>query len=132
MTTFPSSATRDQPTAIALDVPAEPSAARVVRAVASSVASGVSMGYDRIEDLALAIGEAYSFLLATGPSAIRATLGSTPDGIHIAMEAVEASSESPEPWATSLNRVVLESVAENVEQRSGHLSFAVGATAPVD
>ena len=103
-----------------------------MRAVASSVASGVSFGYDRIEDLALAIGEAYSYLLTSEPSAIRATLGPIDDGIHIAMDAVEPSSDGPEAWETSLNRVVLESIASDVARTPGHLSFTVRAVTPAD
>lgn len=103
-----------------------------MRAVASSVASGIPLGYDRIEDLALAIGEAYSFLLSAEPVAVRAILDPSADGIHIAMTALEASRELPEPWETSLNRVVLESIASDVTQAPGHISFSVGAMAPAD
>lgn len=104
----------------------------MVRAVASSVASTVSFGYERIEDLALAIGEAYSFLLSSHPSAIRATLGPIADGIHIAMDAVAPSSDDPVAWETSLNRVVLESIASDLAQTPGHLSFTVRAFAAAD
>lgn len=117
---------------IELTVPANTEAARILRAVSSSVASGIPFGYDRIEDLALAIDEAFAFLIESGPDIVRCTLSKEPAAIRVMMTASPAGDDASSEWASCLNRVVLESMARDVQQDIGRISFVVEAVVSLD
>jgi serine/threonine-protein kinase RsbW len=101
---------------IQVTVPADPRFVRVVRMVANRSAATAGMGYDRIEDLALAIDEAGTELLRLpGASTLEGLISSETDGIHVRL-AVDAGGGSwpPTRWDESLGALVLGSLARDI------------------
>lgn len=113
-------------------VPADPRFVRVVRMVANRSAATAGFGYDRIEDLALAIDEAGSELLRlSGAATLEGVVSNRPDSVHVRL-GVDAGGEvwPPEGWQDSLGALVLGSVARDVrfEREDGRsvIHLAVG------
>lgn len=76
------------------------------------------MSIDRLDDLALAIDEACGALMGlAGTTAIRCAITSGEHGIHVQVAGHDAGPVSwpPPDWDDSLEAIVLDGVAENVE-----------------
>ncbi len=111
-----------------LDVPADPRSGRVLRSVARSAGSHADFGYDRIEDLGLAIDEAFAFLLEWTPLAVRCSLVQDGDSVEVTMTTDDEGGTTPtSSWDTSLHRVILESVATDVAQQGRRVAFRIRA-----
>lgn len=105
-------------TPIRVSIPPSPRYVRIVRIVATASAASEGLGIDRLDDLALAIDEACGALMELdGTSAIRCAITSMDHGIHVQVAGLDASSSSwpPPGWNDSLEAMVLEGVASNVE-----------------
>lgn len=97
-------------------VPADARFVRVVRIVANRSAASAGLGYDRIEDLILAIDEAGTALLQLpGASTLEGEISSQTDGVHVRL-GVDAGEDQwpPDGWNESLGALVLGSVARDV------------------
>ncbi len=113
------------PRSISVSVPADPRYLRVVRMVANRSAAAAGLGYDRIEDLILAIDEAAAQLLHIGKgSIIDGSLSSEADGVHVELGIDAVTDEwPPSGWDSSLAASVLHAVSrevafENTPERS--------------
>ncbi len=106
------------PSPVLATVPADPKNARILRMVASAVASGVGLGMDRLEDLALAIDEASGVLLGVaGTTSLECAITPVGDGVEVRVRSVGGRGAAwPLPsWSDSLERLVLTSVTDAVE-----------------
>ena len=117
------------PREIKVDVPAQPTSGRVLRSVGRSAGSNADFGYDLVEDLGLAIDEAFAVLLEQDPVSVTCSLVQTGSAVRVTMTANEPERPGSAPaWDGSLHRVVLESVATDVALEDNSLRF--GVTAP--
>jgi anti-sigma regulatory factor (Ser/Thr protein kinase) len=102
---------------ITLTVPAKPEAVRVVRAVMRTWAATVGFVLDEIEELCLAVDEAFAGLIATRPmpGAITLRIQSDATGVDIkAVRDVEAELWPPISAQTALVRRVLSTLIDEV------------------
>ena len=102
---------------ISLTVPARPEAVRVVRAVMRTWAATVGFVLDEIEELCLAIDEAFAGLIATRPmpTQVIVRIQSDADGVDItAVRDVEAELWPPVSAQTALVRRVLNTLIDDV------------------
>jgi hypothetical protein len=109
----------DSPTRgrISLTVPARPEAVRVVRAVMRTWAATVGFVLDEIEELCLAIDEAFAGLIATRPMPrqVIVRIQSDANGVDItAVRDVEAELWPPVSAQTALVRRVLSTLIDDV------------------
>lgn len=102
---------------ISLTVPAKPEAVRVVRAVMRTWAATVGFVLDEIEELCLAVDEAFAGLIATRPmpNQIIVRIQSDATGVDItAVRDVEAELWPPISAQTALVRRVLSTLIDEV------------------
>ncbi len=102
---------------ITLTVPAKPEAVRVVRAVMRTWAATVGFVLDEIEELCLAVDEAYAGLIATRPmpGCVIVRIQSDKDGVDItAVRDVDADLWPPISAQTALVRRVLSTLIDDV------------------
>ncbi len=116
--------------AIRLVVPARREALGVVRAVTAGAASGLGLGFDRVEEARLAVNEAAALLIRDGGSTSLTCELSLEQGFEVAIDADPGPGEwPPQGWLESLERAVFSSVTADYELTSGpgvRLSFAAG------
>lgn len=107
---------RDQPEGdeIVLTLPASPEFVRVARLTSAGLATRIGMGYDEVEDLRIAVGEACSVLIGSGTRpgtlTLTFTLGSAQVHIDIA-----ATLDGPTPANgpdTELSDQILDAVVD--------------------
>jgi hypothetical protein len=103
-----------------ISVPATPASIDVVRSVAAVVAGHTSLGFDRVDDLRLAISEAAGRLIRAGGrvGSLRAAFTNTGDGLRIDLTLRDADVER---WpidaeADPLSWVVIEALADDAEE----------------
>lgn len=119
------------PHEIHVDVPADPSSGRILRSVGRSAGSNANFGYDRVEDLSLAIDEAFAALLEQDPVSVSCSLSHDDAAVRVSLTANEPRADgAASTWEGSLHRVVLESVATDVTLDGHSLRFGVTAAAP--
>lgn len=102
---------------ITLTVPAKPEAVRVVRAIMRTWAATVGFVLDEIEELCLAVDEAFAGLIATRPMPRRVIvhIQSDHDGVDIrAVRDTEADLWPPISAQTALVRRVLSTLIDDV------------------
>jgi hypothetical protein len=102
---------------ISLDVPANPEAVRVVRAVMRTWAATVGFVLDEIEELCLAVDEAFAGLIATrpAPGRIFVRIHSDASGVDItAVRNAPAELWPPISAQTALVRRVLSTLIDDV------------------
>lgn len=102
---------------LVLRVPGRPEAVRVVRAVMRSWAASVGYYLDEIDELCLAVDEAFAGLLATQPAATQITVRIRPgaDGVDItAVRDTEADLWPPVSAQSALIRRVLSTLIDEV------------------
>lgn len=107
---------------ISLSVPARPDAVRVVRAVMRTWAAGAGFVLDEIEELCLAVDEAFAGLTAARPEPTRVVLRirSDEDGVDItAARDVAAELWPPVSAQTALVRRVLSTLIDEVRFEQG-------------
>ena len=70
---------------IVLTLPAAPEFVRLARLTSAGLATRIGMGYDEVEDLRIAVGEACSLLIGTGarPGAVTLTFSLVPDAVDV-------------------------------------------------
>ncbi len=70
---------------ITLTLPAAPEFVRVARLTGAGLATRAGMGYDEVEDLRIAVGEACSLLIGPGnrSGTLTLTFGLEPDAINV-------------------------------------------------
>jgi len=81
---------------VTVTVPASANSARVLRAVVGSVAAGLDFTYDEIDDLRLALNEAFSQLLTTAPDATSVVVRLAGD--DGAIEVTVSCDADVDPW----------------------------------
>ncbi len=109
------------PPVFRLEVPARPEAVRVVRSVASGAAAEVDMGYDKMDELGLAIDEASTALLELGMGGelvCEAFAAQRGLAVSVAATGAPPTLDSWPPAETSLGQMVLRAVAADVELTS--------------
>lgn len=119
---------------VSVTVPGDARYVGIVRTVASSVASLAGMGVDRIDDLALAVDEACTVLVASGrPPAVEGTLDPSGHRISVTIAVGRVADRRPWPpedWAGSLGARVLEATTGGVRFGTADggqsVSFTVG------
>jgi anti-sigma regulatory factor (Ser/Thr protein kinase) len=102
---------------LALTVPGRPESVRVVRAVMRSWAASVGYYLDEIEELCLAVDEAFAGLVASAPPPERITLRIQSDGrgVHImAVRDTDAEMWPPVSAQSALIRRVLSTLIDEV------------------
>lgn len=102
---------------ICLTVPAKPEAVRVVRAVMRTWAATVGFVLDEIEELCLAVDEAFAGLIAARPMPdhVIVRIESNPSGVDIrAVRDVDAELWPPISAQTALVRRVLSTLIDDV------------------
>lgn len=102
---------------VTLTVPAKPEAVRVVRAIMRAWAATVGFVLDEIEELCLAVDEAFAGLIATRPmpGQIVVRIQSDGDGVDItAVRDVDADLWPPISAQTALVRRVLSTLIDDV------------------
>jgi serine/threonine-protein kinase RsbW len=108
----------DQNTAgLSLTVPAKPEAVRVVRAVMRTWAASIGIVLDEIEELCLAIDEAFAGLIAARPAPTKVVvrIHSTAEGVDIlAVRDAAAELWPPVSAQTALVRRVLSTLIDDV------------------
>jgi serine/threonine-protein kinase RsbW len=109
---------------ISLDVPAQPDAVRVLRAVTRTWAATSGFVLDEIEELCLAVDEAFAGLISTRPAPTRISLRIRTDGDGVdilAVRDVAAELWPPISAQTALVRRVLTTLIDDVrfEQTDG-------------
>ena len=102
---------------LALTVPAKPEAVRVVRAVMRTWAASLGIVLDEIEELCLAIDEAFAGLIAArpAPTSVQVRISSTAAGVEIVVvRDVDAELWPPVSAQTALVRRVLGTLIDDV------------------
>lgn len=116
--------------AIRASIPADPSYSRVVRLLTSNVAACAGLGFDRIEDAAMAANEAFCLLAEVpGVRTIACAAAGTDASIEMVLTAVPPSSDPEASWPDELTERVLRAVTEDVEfsQRDARIRFRIAA-----
>ena len=110
-----------------VELPGHPNMARVVRTMANRAADLAGLGYDRVEDLGLAIDESATALLHLAPdTTLRTDLAANAHAVSFVMS-VETSTEPwpPANWSDSIGGMVLEAVAKDVAFESNERSSSI-------
>lgn len=113
---------------VSIAVPADPSFASVLRAVAAAVAARLDLPIDDLEDLRLAVDEAFASLLTLCDGGTRITLRLTPVGGGVTAYLVtDGTGTSWPPAAGELARQVLTALADEVtfDAREGAPSVSI-------
>jgi hypothetical protein len=101
-----------------LSVPGRPEAVRIVRAVMRSWAAAAGYYLDEIDELCLAVDEAFAGLLATQPTPDSVTLRIRPDGADVDITAIrntDAELWPPVSAQSALIRRVLSTLIDEVQ-----------------
>ena len=99
---------------ILLTVPAAPEFVRLARLTAAGLATRIGMGYDEVEDLRIAVGEACSLLIGTGTRAGSLSLGFTLGDDRVTIDVTgEFQGEVGEPADTALSDQILDAVVDD-------------------
>lgn len=106
--------------------------ARVLRMLTSNVAATAGLGYDRVDDVALATDEAFGQLLRLpGAEAITCTASCSERSVEVTLSVTRAvdSVDRPARWPDALADRVLAGATDSVEYSSedGSIRFHVGA-----
>ncbi len=114
-------------------LPGHPALVRVIRAVASRAADLAGLGFDRVEDLGLAVDESATALLLAVPGApLTTSIMHEAGRVHLRMS-VEGQTEAwpPAGWEDSIGALVLESVSDSVmfDEDSTALTVTVSSIA---
>lgn len=99
---------------ITLTLPAAPEFVRVARLTSAGLATRAGMGYDEVEDLRIAVGEACSLLIGAGTR--QGSLGLTfdlgPDAIRVSIEAILDGDPTGDDDDTDLSDQILDAVVD--------------------
>ncbi len=100
-------------------LPCDPTMVRVVRTLANRSGDLAGLGYDRLEDLGLAVDEVGAALIATGGNApLHTEISHQPGEVRVRMSTATSVTAWPaEDWSASIGALVLESVADEVAFR---------------
>ena len=99
---------------ILLTVPAAPEFVRLARLTAAGLATRIGMGYDEVEDLRIAVGEACSLLIGTGARPGSLTLAFTLGADRVTIDVTGAFAGNPgEPTDTALSDQILDAVVDD-------------------
>jgi len=107
----------DDPTAdqIRLTLPAAPEFVRIARLTCAGLATRTGMGYDDVEDLRIAVGEACSLLIGAGERSGSITMTFTLLGGGLDVEAHGDLDGDPGDVDAELSDQILEAVADEHE-----------------
>ena len=85
------------PDEVVLTLPAAPEFVRLARLTCAGLATRIGMGYDEVEDLRIAVGEACSLLIGGGQrkGTLTLTFGVFPDTVAITIEGDFATDDEP-------------------------------------
>lgn len=102
---------------IVLTLPAAPEFVRIARLTSAGLATRIGMGYDEVEDLRIAVGEACSLLIGDGsrPGALTLTFTVEPDTVAVA---ISGRLEGPAPASdpdSDLSDQILDAVVDSHE-----------------
>lgn len=102
---------------IHVTLPAHPAMVRVIRSVANRAADLAGLGFDRVEDLGLAVDEAASALLVSGGNGpLRAVVDQAPGLVKVRLSVEDGVDVwPPVDFDDSITGMVLYSVADVVE-----------------
>ena len=103
----------DAPAEVVLTLPAVPEFVRLARLTCAGLATRIGMGYDEVEDLRIAVGEACSALIGDGARDGRLTLRFTlvPDALSIEVVG-DLSGAPPTDGDTTLSDQILDAVVD--------------------
>ena len=98
---------------IQLTVPAAPEFVRLARLTAAGLATRIGMGYDEVEDLRIAVGEACSLLIGTGTRKGTLVLAFTVGTDQVTIDVTGDFDGQPgEPVDSALSDQILEAVVD--------------------
>jgi serine/threonine-protein kinase RsbW len=98
---------------ILLTVPAAPEFVRLARLTAAGLATRIGMGYDEVEDLRIAVGEACSLLIGTGARPGSLSLAFTLGEDRVTIDVTGAfGADGGEPVDTALSDQILDAVVD--------------------
>ncbi len=101
---------------VSVTLPDHPDVVRVIRSVAGRAADLAGLGFDRFEDLALAVDEAAAFVMdPAGRASIVTDFHWVPGTVTFTMRGAGAPEWPPTGWEDSIGGLVLRSVADGVE-----------------
>ncbi len=110
-----------------MELPGHPAMVRVVRSMANRAADLAGLGYDRVEDLGLAIDESATALLDLATdTTLRTALAGNAHTVEFVMS-VETSADAwpPVDWSDSIGGMVLGSVATDITFESNERSSSI-------
>ncbi len=106
----------DQPDGdeIVLTLPAAPEFVRVARLTSAGLATRIGMGYDEVEDLRIAVGEASSLLIGSGarPGTLTLTFTLGAAEVHIDISATLDGAPPADAFDTALSDQILDAVVD--------------------
>ena len=109
---------------ILLTVPAAPEFVRLARLTAAGLATRIGMGYDEVEDLRIAVGEACSLLIGTGTRSGSLSLAFTLGDDRVTIDVTgDFDGEAGEAADTALSDQILDAVVDDhgVEIAADHV-----------
>lgn len=115
---------------IHLKLPRHAAIVRVIRTVANRAADLAGLGFDRVDDLGLAVDEATAVLLASqGPGSLSVVVDQAPSRVRVELS-VEASGGDwpPDDLRDSIGWMVLESVADEVALAASSEAHSIAVT----
>lgn len=108
---------------IVATIPADRSFWRVLRLLASNVAACSGLGFDKIDDVAMATNEAVCLVAGVpGTTSITCRAVGDADSVEITLAAVPSSAVASAPWPDELADRVLRAVADDVHFSSADAS----------
>lgn len=99
---------------ITLTLPAAPEFVRVARLTSAGLATRAGMGYDEVEDLRIAVGEACSLLIGAGTrqGTLTLTFDLGPEAIRVTIEGVLGGDPPGDDEDTDLSDQILAAVVD--------------------
>lgn len=99
---------------ITLTLPAAPEFVRVARLTSAGLATRAGMGYDEVEDLRIAVGEACSLLIGAGTrqGSLTLTFDLGPDAIQVSIDGALAGDPPGDDEDTDLSDQILDAVVD--------------------
>jgi len=99
---------------ILLTLPAAPEFVRVARLTSAGLATRIGMGYDEVEDLRIAVGEACSVLIGSGARRGTLTLTFTlaESEVHVVIDGAFDGGPGPDASDTELSDQILDAVVD--------------------
>ncbi|HYI60224.1 MAG TPA: hypothetical protein VEW93_00300 [Acidimicrobiales bacterium] len=100
---------------ITLTLPAAPEFVRIARLTSAGLATRIGMGYDEVEDLRIAVGEACSLLIGDGsrPGALTLTFTLGPDTVAVDIAGGLAGPGRATDPDTELSDQILDAVVDD-------------------